>query len=170
VRLETPSIVRAVGLVVSALLLVSCGDDDGGTTGSNTSAPVLLNVRILALNREKANTNVTYDISSDFTDANGDVQGGQCEVLLDGQSLGRATLTADPGTSATLTSGFVECEFFVNSPVPKQIPGTFRIFDLAGNQSNDQNFVLTITLLPRGSSSGGAGPVTGRMGSATLKR
>ena len=168
-RLEAPPIARVLGLVASVLLLVSCGDDDGGT-GSTANAPVLLNLRILALNPEKANTNVTYDVSSDFTDANGDIQGGQCEFLLDGQSIGRSTLTAEPGTSATLTSGFVECEFFVNSPVPRQIPVTFRIFDLAGNKSNDLNFVLTITQLPSGSPSAGAGPVTGRMGAATLKR
>jgi hypothetical protein len=169
-RLETPPIVRAVGLVMSALLLVSCGDDDGGTTGSSTNAPVLLTLRVLALNPEKANTNVNYDVSSDFTDADGDVQGGQCEFLLDGQSIGRSTITADPGTSPNLTTGFVECVFFVNSPVPRQIPATFRIYDLAGNRSNDLNFVLNITQLPSGSPSRDAGPITGRMGAATVKR
>jgi hypothetical protein len=169
VRLVATPIVRVIGLVVSALLLMSCGDD-GDSTGSSASAPVLLNLRVLALNPEKANTNVSYDVSSDFTDPNGDVQGGQCEFLLDGQSIGRSTLTADPGTSATLTSGVVECQFFVNSPVPDQIQVTFRIYDLAGNRSNDLNFVLTITQLPRGSPSGGAAPVAGRMGSATVRR
>jgi hypothetical protein len=54
--------------------------------------------------------------------------------------------------------------------VPRQIPVTFRIYDFAGNRSNDLNFVLTITQLPSGSSSDAAGPVTGRMGSATVKR
>lgn len=169
-RLQAALSARVIGLVVSVLSLVSCGGGNGGSTGTNVNAPVISNLRIQPRSAERANTNVTYDATADFTDSNGDLSGGQCEILLNGQSIGRATLTPIPGTPANLTSGFVGCRFFVNARVPQQIAGTFRVFDLAGNQSNDLSFVLGIAQLPSGSAPAGIGPVRGRMVSAILGR
>jgi hypothetical protein len=111
-------------------------------------------------------------VAFNFTDPDGDVGGGQCEVLLNDQSIGRVTINPTGGVDPNATQGAVACGLAVKAPAPQQIAGRVRIFDRAGNQSNELTFTLGIHAeMPKGAiPEGQKGSFEGRMESATLSR
>jgi hypothetical protein len=145
--------------------LVSCGSSGGYGGGDFTfpdiGAPSLTGLEIRTLDRELPNRNVRYEVRSVFRDITADLIGGQCEVLLHGNSIGHVTINPAPGTPTRATDGSVACRFFVNSPVPQQISGTLRVFDRSGKRSNELSFLI--------GTPGGSAPaaVQGGMQSAT---
>lgn len=112
-------------------------------------APVLTNLRITPLGPERVNRDVVYRVLVDFSDRNGDVLGGEAEVLLDGESIGRVRI--DPrGVNPNITQGTLDGRFVVHALVPVEVSGKLRVFDRAGHQSNDAEFLLNIGERPVG--------------------
>ena len=121
------------------------------------------------------NQDIRYVVTFEFTDLQGDALNGQCEVLLNNLSLGRVTIQPASGTDVNLTSGAVACGFVIRAFLPQQISGRVRIFDRAGNQSNELTFVLGIRAaeIPKGpipQQEVPKGSFEGRMDSATIRR
>lgn len=164
-----------LGLAGALVAIASCGGGGGGgggTAGPSADAPTISDLQIRALDPETPNRMVRYIVAFNFTDQDGDVGNGQCEVVLNGQSIGRATIMPTGGMDPNATSGAVACGFIVQSAVAQQISGQVHIFDRAGHQSNDLTFALGIHgEVPKGAiPEGQKGSFKGRMESATLSR
>jgi hypothetical protein len=164
---------RTAPIVALVLAVTGCGGGGGGgPAGPSPEAPVISNLQIRALDPETPNRNIRYVVAFNFTDRSGDVGGGQCEVLLNDRSIGRVTINPAGGADPNATQGAVACGFIVNAATPQQIAGRTRIFDRAGNQSNELTFTLGIHAeVPKGAiPEGQKGSFESRMGTATLSR
>jgi hypothetical protein len=150
---EQCPLMRYVILTLGLALVAGCGGSGGGGGGTPTTvsanAPVLANFRIVALNPEKANAVIRYQITVTVTDADNDVAGGQVELSDGTQTL---ALPIDAGDLQGNTIGVI----LVTNPVPAgTYPGTFDIVDAAGHKSNVIAFAITVNAqATRGDGSG----------------
>lgn len=162
--------------LVALVIATGCkgGGGHGGSSGPSP-APVISNLQLTALDPEVVNRDIRYVVAFQFTDLQGDVINGDCEVLLNNVSLGRATIQPVSGTDVNLASGAVACGFVVRAFIPQQVNGRARIFDRAGNQSNELTFVLGIRAaeVPKGhipQQEVPKGSLDGRMESGTVRQ
>ena len=151
---------RFAVLLFAILIIAGCKGGGGGGSSGPSLAPEIFDLVIRVLDPEVINQTIRYIVAANFWDAQGDVINGQCEVLLNNVSLGRVTIDPAPGTDPNITEGIVACGFFVRATVPQTVNGRFRIFDRAGNQSNELTFALGIRAaqVPKGQVPQGEAP------------
>jgi hypothetical protein len=159
------------GLLGALLIIASCDGDGGGKTTGAGHAPVISDLQLRALDPQVVGRDVRYSATFNAVDPGGDIIGGQCEVLLNGRSIGRVNIQAGPGVSENSTSGPVTCVFFVHAFIPIHLNGAVHIIDRSGDQSNDLGFTINIAELPRAEAPRPGGlPFTGTVESATFGR
>ena len=128
----------AFHVFVCGVLLAACGGHDGGSSSISSNAPIITNLR-------QGVPNVTPRVGGiaplvfavDYTDADGDIGQGYCEVTIGGQTT-TTKLGFAPGSTAT--TGTVAClGLRVYRATPISV--TVILVDGSGHPSNS----LTIT-------------------------
>lgn len=123
-----------------AVLAAACGHSGSGPS----AAPVITNLTVTPLTPERAGGTVRYRFVVDFTDLQGDVFQGQCEISTNlGTTSGTISIIG-PGFDPTATTARVRCERSFLALIPQDIVGAVTLIDHAGHRSNSVDFRLGI--------------------------
>jgi hypothetical protein len=132
---------RAARLVILTAFLASLGCGGGGdSSGPDTSSPVIRRFQIARLN------SVTFGTVLDVFDAQADVFGGTCRVIVDGAgTLDIPINQLLPGANPSDPEEDVVCAVRLRQAPPRglTVTGRISVIDRAGHQSNAMEFVLT---------------------------
>lgn len=128
---------RSVLIAVSLALLTGCGGSDSSTTGVNTDAPAITNLRVARNNPPPVVGRFTlFPLAVDFVDRNGDlIAGGSCHVGVTVSGVTLARGIAAPGFPSTAPSGTALCTVLVTYGA-RPATVTVSVVDAAGHESN----------------------------------
>jgi hypothetical protein len=130
---------RLVILTGSVLASLGCGGG-GDSSGPDTASPVIRRFQIARLN------SVTFGTVLDVFDAQADVFGGTCRVIVDGAgTLDIPINQLLPGADPNDPEEDVVCAVRLRQAPPRglTVTGRISVIDRAGHQSNAMEFVLT---------------------------
>lgn len=143
-----PIIVTGAVLGLILMILAGCGKSGGGgggVSGPSADAPVISDLKVQPLDPEVAGRAVRYLIAVNFSDPQGDVLGGQCELTTLTQTVS-GVITAAPGVDPNLKEGAVVCGVSVTAEAPGTLTVNLTIIDRAGHRSNTLSFALGLKL------------------------
>lgn len=135
-----------VWLLMAALVVAGCGHGDHGG-GIVLHAPFVQNLVITALTPLVEGQRGVYEFRAQFTDPDGDLDGGSCEI---DSTIGPAQLPLAfaGGSDPEATFGTVVC-VFETTVLGRVVSGEFTITDRHGLTSNGIAFTLPAERMKR---------------------
>ncbi len=136
--------VRYLGLVVTLLIIANCGGGKKSPAAPSPDAPVIANLDLTLLQQTctvQGLSGTLEVVEFDYTDANGDVSGGQVELVV------RKSLTVTGGvpsagvTITGTTSGHITAALCVAIDGASWGTREVTLTDAAGNRSNTLSLV-----------------------------
>jgi hypothetical protein len=133
---------RVFRIAPLALLSVACGGGGSGSSGPS-EAPFIRSFQVSRPN------SVVFGAVLDVFDAQADVFGGTCRVVIDGAGTLEGPINQLlPGANPNDPEGDVVCAVRLRQAPPRglTITGRFSVIDRGGHESNALDFVVTFEL------------------------